>query len=265
MSFVKDIAPILPFLGIGAGAERGTRGLESDNDFRAARGFTGAGLAGGRLLTSGAAAGSGMAAASGGMAGAGAGLGMAAGITDSMAVLRGEEMSDGAEMGLTGTLGLAGGALGAARPDTLPWLAAGGLTSSVAGMAARDFDASGDHALAAGAGIVGMGGAGMGIGGGIGEAIGGPAGGVLGATIGGAVGLTAGSVMEIANEDAPEERIASVSDDHGITGGEAMGVLGMAGAGALIGSVVPAVGTAVGAGVGAAIGGIGALAAAFWD
>ncbi len=262
MAFLKDVAPMLPYIGTGVGAYRGTSGALNDNGFRSARGFTGMGMAAGRALTSGA---GGMAGgASPYMAGAGAGLGMAAGITDSMSVL-GHAPSENTEMGMTGMLGLAGGALGGARPDTLPFLAAGGLTSSVAGAAATQLDAHGHDALAAGAGIVGMGDAGAGIGGAIGESIVPGAGGVVGSAIGGGVGLATGSIMEIAQEDAPDERIASVSDDHGITGGEAMGVLGLAGAGAAIGSIVPAVGTAVGAGVGAAIGGIGALAAAFWD
>ncbi len=256
----------LPWLGIGAGAERGRRGAESGDGFREARGIGGGVLAGVR-------AGSGMAGLGGaawstGAAGAGAGLGMAAGLTDSFSVL-GHAPSRDTELGMTGVLGAAGGIAGAARPDTVPFLAAGGLGASVMGMAATSLEASNHHTLAAGAAMLGMGSAGAGVGGAIGEEFAGPEGAAVGAGIGAGVGLVGGGIMEIARDDRPEDRIASISADHGVTGGEAMGIGGLALGGALaggaIGSIVPAVGTAIGAGVGAGIGAVGGLISSLWD
>jgi hypothetical protein len=252
----------MPWLGLGVGAARGVKGAEADDPFRAARGFGGAGLAATRLLAGGAGT-LGPAAA-----GAGAGLGMAAGLTDSATVL-GHAPSRGTEIGMTGVLGLGDGILAGARPDTAPFLAAGGLGSSVMGMAATSLENSGHHTLASGAAMLGMGAAGAGEGGAIGEAIAGPAGAAVGAGLGAGAGLVTGGIMEISNDDKPEDRLLSISDDHGITGGEAMGVgslaLGGAAAGAAIGSIVPAVGTLLGAGIGAGAGAIGGLISSLWD
>jgi hypothetical protein len=255
---------LLPYLGMGVGLDRMAHAHDAGNEFGEGRAATGTALAAGRALTTGAPAGSAMAGASGAMAGAGAGIGMAAGVSDSLRVL-GHGPSAGVEEGMTGVLGLAGGIQGAARPDSAAMMGAGGVASSFLGMEAADLDREGNHALAAGAAIGSMGAAGAGAGGAIGEDIAGPAGAAVGAALGGAVGLGTGSIMEIAQDDAPDERIASINEDHGITGGEGMAILGAAGTGALIGSVIPAVGTAVGAGVGALAGGAAALIGALWD
>ncbi|MGE0400145.1 MAG: hypothetical protein AB7T06_25745 [Kofleriaceae bacterium] len=256
----------LPWMGTLAGLERTDRGLESGNDFRTGRAIAGTGLAAMRGLTVAGGAGTSLLSTAG--AGAGAGLGMAAGLTDSFSVL-GAAPSPEVEMAMTGALALGGGIAGGARPDTLPFLAAGGLGSSVMGMAATSLDQSGNHALAAGAAMLGMGSAGAGIGGAIGESVGGPMGAAVGAGIGGGVGLVGGGIMEIAQDDAADERVASISDDHGLTGGEAMGIgslaLGGALAGGAIGSIIPAVGTAIGAGVGAGVGAVGGLISSLWD
>ncbi|MGE5184500.1 MAG: hypothetical protein ACM31C_20660 [Acidobacteriota bacterium] len=252
----------LPFFGIAAGGARGVRAADNHDPARAARGFGGAGLALTRLLAGGAGT-LGPAAA-----GAGAGLGMAAGLTDSARVL-GHAPSAGTEAGMTGVLGVGNGILAGARPDTAPFLAAGGLGSSVMGMAATSLENSGHHTLASGAAMLGMGSAGAGEGAAIGEAIAGPGGAAVGAGLGAGAGLVTGGVMEIARDDKPEDRLFSINKDHGVTGGEAMGIgslaLGGAAAGAAIGSIVPAVGTALGAGLGAGVGAVGGLISSLWD
>jgi hypothetical protein len=159
-------------------------------------------------------------------------------------VIRGHEQeSYDTEM----TMGLmgAGGVAGALNPALGLGLAGAGAASYLSGTMASRLEDQGRTTEAEAVSILGMGASGASIGGSVA--------GIPGALVGGGIGLAAGGVASLlGDESADSARVNIPGTSRSISAEEGVGIAGMAGGGALIGTAIcPGIGTAVGAGVGA--------------
>lgn len=159
-------------------------------------------------------------------------------------VIRGrpQESYDPAMTG--GLMGL-GGIAGAISPTLGLGIAGAGAASYLSGTVASRLEDQGHTTAAEGVSILGMGAAGASLGAGIA--------GAPGALVGGGLGLVGGSAMSLLGDEAADSpRVHIPGTSKSISAEEGVGIAGMAGGGALLGTAIcPGIGTAIGAGVGA--------------
>lgn len=213
-------------------------------------------------------AGAGVAAATGGLIGGAGGVALGSGMGHMAGAFFDGHVPEGVQSGLTWGGGAAGLVAGAACPALAPFIAGAGLVSHLGGLASHHLEEHGHTTAAEGVSTLGMAGSGALLGAGIGSVV--PAlGTAVGAGIGGGIGGLVGGAMGIFGDDAAGPNEGVGVDGHRVTEEEGMGMLGMAGGGALlgagIGSIVPAVGTAIGAAAGGLIGGAAGLIGSLWD